>query len=59
MAPIYNNQRIVTHGGGAGGISTSWSLYLDMDWTAIILSNYDLQSIEPIIALERSLITGA
>ncbi|WP_220449221.1 serine hydrolase domain-containing protein [Nonomuraea mesophila] len=59
VAPIYNNQRIITHGGGAGGISTSWSLYLDMDWTAIILSNYDLQSIEPIIALERSLITGA
>ncbi|WP_433515451.1 serine hydrolase domain-containing protein [Nonomuraea sp. CA-143628] len=59
VAPIYNNQRIITHGGGAGGISTSWSFYLDMDWTAIVLSNYDLQSIEPIIALERSLVTGA
>ncbi|MDF2705063.1 MAG: serine hydrolase [Nonomuraea muscovyensis] len=59
VASIYNSQRIITHGGGAGGISTSWSVYLDMDWTAVILSNYDLQSIEPIIALERRLITGA
>ncbi|MGN9844532.1 serine hydrolase domain-containing protein [Nonomuraea sp. H19] len=59
VAATYNNQRIITHGGGAGGISTSWSVYLDMDWTAVILSNYDLQSIEPIIALERRLITGA
>ncbi|MEV0390913.1 serine hydrolase domain-containing protein [Nonomuraea sp. NPDC050643] len=59
VAPTFNNQRIITHGGGAGGISTSWSLYLDTDWTAIILSNYDLQSIEPIIDLERRLITGA
>ncbi|WP_043623732.1 serine hydrolase domain-containing protein [Nonomuraea candida] len=59
VAPLYNNQRIITHGGGAGGISTSWSIYLDLDWTAVILSNYDLRSIEPIIALERKLITGA
>ncbi|MEV4363328.1 serine hydrolase domain-containing protein [Nonomuraea sp. NPDC049625] len=59
VAATYNNQRIITHGGGAGGISTSWSIYLDMDWTAVILSNYDLQSIEPIIDLERRLITGA
>lgn len=29
----------------------SWSLYLDMNWTAVILRNYDLQSIEPIIDL--------
>ncbi|MEU6721463.1 serine hydrolase domain-containing protein [Nonomuraea sp. NPDC046802] len=59
VAPTFNNQRIITHGGGAGGISTSWSLYLDMDWTAVILSNYDLQSIEPLIDMERRLITGA
>ncbi|MET7337860.1 serine hydrolase domain-containing protein [Nonomuraea sp. NPDC005650] len=59
VAPTFNNQRIITHGGGAGGISTSWSFYLDMDWTAVILSNYDLQSIEPVIDLERRLITGA
>ncbi|WP_285779196.1 serine hydrolase domain-containing protein [Microtetraspora sp. NBRC 13810] len=59
VAATYDNQRIVTHGGGAGGISTSWSVYLDLDWTAVILSNYDLQSIEPIIDLERRLITGA
>ncbi|MEU8364217.1 serine hydrolase domain-containing protein [Nonomuraea sp. NPDC048882] len=59
IAPTFNGQRIITHGGGAGGISTSWSLYLDLDWTAVILSNYDLRSIEPVIDLERRLITGA
>ncbi|GAA0911819.1 serine hydrolase domain-containing protein [Nonomuraea longicatena] len=59
VATVYNNQRIITHGGGAGGISTSWSLYLDMDWTAVVLCNYDLQNLGPIIDLERRLITGA
>ncbi|GAA3659297.1 serine hydrolase domain-containing protein [Nonomuraea antimicrobica] len=59
VAPIYNNQRLITHGGGAGGISTSWSFYIDMDWAAIVLCNYDLQNLMPIIELERRLITGA
>lgn len=59
VAALYNNQRLITHGGGAGGISTSWSIYLDTDWTAVILSNYDLRSIEPIIDMERRLITRA
>ncbi|MEV5896429.1 serine hydrolase domain-containing protein [Nonomuraea fuscirosea] len=59
VAPTFNGRRIITHGGGAGGISTSWSLYLDLDWTAVILGNYDLRSIEPVIDLERRLITGA
>jgi CubicO group peptidase (beta-lactamase class C family) len=57
VAPIYNGRRLITHGGGAGGVSTNWSVYLDMDWVAVVLCNYDLESIEPIIALERRLIT--
>ncbi|GAA2580384.1 serine hydrolase domain-containing protein [Actinomadura fulvescens] len=55
---LYDGERVITHGGGAGGISTNWSVYLDLDWSATILCNYDLRSIEPIIALERRLVTA-
>jgi CubicO group peptidase (beta-lactamase class C family) len=58
VASTYGGQRVISHGGGAGGISTSWSFYLDLDWTAVVLCNYDLQDIRPIIDLERRLIVG-
>jgi CubicO group peptidase (beta-lactamase class C family) len=55
---IYNDQRYISHGGGIAGGSTNWSIYLDIDWVAVILCNYDL-AIEPIIAQERTRITAA
>ncbi|MFI7704132.1 serine hydrolase domain-containing protein [Nonomuraea sp. NPDC049480] len=54
---IYNGRRYISHGGGIAGGSTNWSVYLDIDWVAVILCNYDLE-IEPIIAQERSRITA-
>ncbi|SPL89683.1 beta-lactamase [[Actinomadura] parvosata subsp. kistnae] len=56
-ASIYNDQRYISHGGGIAGGATNWSIYLDLDWVAVILCNYDLQ-IEPIIAAERTRITA-
>ncbi|GAA4937705.1 CubicO group peptidase (beta-lactamase class C family) [Nonomuraea thailandensis] len=56
-ASIYNDRRYVSHGGGIAGGSTNWSIYLDLDWVAVVLCNYDLQ-IEPIIEAERSRITA-
>jgi CubicO group peptidase (beta-lactamase class C family) len=56
-ASIFNDRRYISHGGGIAGGSTNWSIYLDIDWVAVVLCNYDLQ-IEPIIEAERSRITA-
>ncbi|MFI7637345.1 serine hydrolase domain-containing protein [Nonomuraea sp. NPDC049400] len=55
---IYNDQRYISHGGGISGGSTNWSIYLDIDWTAIVLCNYDID-VEAIIAKERKAITDS
>ncbi|SEF93402.1 CubicO group peptidase, beta-lactamase class C family [Nonomuraea solani] len=57
IASIYNDRRFIAHGGGIAGGSTNWSIYLDLDWVAVVLCNYDLD-IEPIINHERRLITA-
>ncbi|TYB50637.1 beta-lactamase family protein [Nonomuraea sp. PA05] len=56
-ASTFNDRRYISHGGGIAGGSTNWSIYLDLDWVAVVLCNYDLQ-IEPIIEQERSRITA-
>ncbi|UBU18129.1 serine hydrolase domain-containing protein [Nonomuraea gerenzanensis] len=56
-ASTYNDQRYISHGGGIAGGSTNWSIYLDLDWVAVVLCNHDLP-IEPIIEQERSRITA-
>ncbi|MFI6299696.1 serine hydrolase domain-containing protein [Nonomuraea sp. NPDC050790] len=58
IASIYNNQRVITHGGGIAGGSTSWSIYLDTEWTAVLLANYDLPDTQKIIDREREAIAG-
>jgi CubicO group peptidase (beta-lactamase class C family) len=57
-APIVNNHRLFTHGGGAAGESTNWTIYRDLDWCGVILSNYDQIDLAAIIDRERTLITG-
>ncbi|MGA6167639.1 serine hydrolase domain-containing protein [Amycolatopsis magusensis] len=57
IAALYRGQRVLGHGGGIAGGSTNWSIYLDRDWTAVILCNYDLD-VEAIIAQEREAILG-
>ncbi|MFI6533071.1 serine hydrolase domain-containing protein [Nonomuraea sp. NPDC050547] len=58
IAPIFNNQRLITHGGGIAGGSTNWSVYLDTEWTAVVLCNYDLRDLQQIIEQEREAIAG-
>lgn len=58
---MYNRHWLAQHGGGllAGG-STNWTIYRDLEWTTVILSNYagiDLQN--TILAKERAIIAGA
>ncbi|MBN6039368.1 serine hydrolase [Amycolatopsis sp. 195334CR] len=57
VAGLYRKQRVLGHGGGIAGGSTNWSIYLDRDWTGVVLCNYDLD-VEAIIAEEREAVLG-
>jgi len=57
-APIVNNHRLLTHGGGAAGESTNWTIYRDQDWCGVILSNYDQIDLTAMINQERKPIVG-
>ncbi|AXB43021.1 serine hydrolase domain-containing protein [Amycolatopsis albispora] len=57
VAALYRGQRVIGHGGGIAGGSTNWSIYLDRDWTGVILCNYDLD-VEAIITEEREAVLG-
>lgn len=54
---IDNNQRIVTVGGGNTGETTFIDIYPDLDWDAVVLSNYDHINLSGIVSGERQPIT--
>jgi CubicO group peptidase (beta-lactamase class C family) len=56
LAAIVNNQRVLLHGGGSPGESTNISIYPDLDWVAVVLSNYDFD-MSPVLRLQDKLIT--
>lgn len=58
-APIVNNHLLLTHGGGAAGESTNWTIYRDLDWCGVILANYDQIDLTTIINQERTPLCGA
>ncbi|MFJ6572645.1 serine hydrolase domain-containing protein [Streptomyces sp. NPDC091292] len=57
-APVVNNHQLLTHGGGAAGESTNWTIYRDLDWCGTILSNYDQIDLTAIIDRERAPLCG-
>jgi CubicO group peptidase (beta-lactamase class C family) len=56
--PVINNHWLFGHGGGAAGESTNWTIYRDLDWCGVILSNYDQIDLGAIIDRERNPIVG-
>jgi CubicO group peptidase (beta-lactamase class C family) len=63
QAAIFNNQRIVGGAGSAigpaiGGITTVLDMYPDLDWTVVILNNYDQVELAPLVRQVRHLIAG-
>jgi CubicO group peptidase (beta-lactamase class C family) len=52
-----NNERVFGHSGSGPGRATNLDIYPDLDWVAVVLSNYDTP-VSPIVQLERQLITG-
>lgn len=57
-APIVNNHPLLTHGGGAAGESTNWTIYRDLGWCGVILRYYDQIDLAAIIAEERTPFCG-
>ena len=56
---IVNGHRIFGHGGAApvpGGIATDLSIYPDLDWVSVVLSNYYIDTI-PYLELVDQLLT--
>ncbi|HCT77226.1 MAG TPA: serine hydrolase [Micromonosporaceae bacterium] len=58
IALMVNNQWTLGHGGGSPGVSTTIDMYPDNRWVVVILSNYDMGTVQPIAGLARRLITG-
>jgi CubicO group peptidase (beta-lactamase class C family) len=56
---IVTNHRVFGHGGAApepGGIATDLSIYADLDWVAVLLSNYYVNTL-PYLELEDQILT--
>jgi CubicO group peptidase (beta-lactamase class C family) len=55
---IVSNQTVFGHTGGAAGETTDIDIYPDLDWVAVILSNYDISNqVASLIQLQDQLIT--
>ena len=57
---IVSSHRIFGHGGASpvpGGIATDLSIYADLDWVAVLLSNYYVNTL-PYLELEDQILTG-
>lgn len=52
-----NGQLIAFHDGGASGISTEFDLYREIDYTIIVLSNYDHPAARPVVKKAQELIS--
>lgn len=53
---VIDGQRIVGHGGAAPGVSGKFDTYPELGYTVVILSNYDLPAIMPVVKRTRELI---
>jgi D-alanyl-D-alanine carboxypeptidase len=51
-----NGKRIVGHGGAGLGIAGKLEMYPELSYTVVILSNYDLPAIMPVVMKTRELI---
>lgn len=61
VGPVHlrDGQWVFNRGGGSGGISASWTIYLDSGWAGVVLSNYDdLQEFGEILQRQDQAITG-
>lgn len=53
---IVGGRHVIGHSGSSAGAANNLDTYPELDWTAVILGNYDT-SIAPIVEMERQIIT--
>lgn len=54
---LYQGKRIVGHGGDFPGVNTRFQIYVGLDYTAVILSNYDHPAAQRVAAKLQEMIT--
>ncbi len=54
---VINGKRIVGHGGTSLGVAGKFEMYPELGYTVVVLSNYELPAIMPVVAKTRELIT--
>ncbi|TDD95017.1 serine hydrolase domain-containing protein [Jiangella asiatica] len=57
MHDVFGRRHIFTRSGGGPGRATRLDDFQDLDWVAVVLSNYDDKSIDAIVTREREIIT--
>ncbi|MCF6472484.1 beta-lactamase family protein [Nonomuraea sp. MG754425] len=55
---VDGRQWVSGRGGGSGGVSANWNIYLDADWVGVVLSNYDDLEFTEILRQEQQAVTG-
>jgi CubicO group peptidase (beta-lactamase class C family) len=53
---VVGNELVFGHSGSGAGRATNFDIYPELDWVAVILSNYDTP-VAPIVQLERQLVS--
>jgi CubicO group peptidase (beta-lactamase class C family) len=53
---VINGRRIVGHGGTSLGVAGKFEMYPELGYTVVVLSNYELPAIMPVVAKTRELI---
>jgi CubicO group peptidase (beta-lactamase class C family) len=53
---VVSGKRIVGHGGAGPGVAAKFDMYPELGYTVVILSNYELPAIMPVIMKTRGLI---
>jgi CubicO group peptidase (beta-lactamase class C family) len=57
MHDVFGGRDILTRSGGGPGRATRLDDFQNLDWVAVVLSNYDNKSIDAIVTRERQIIT--
>jgi CubicO group peptidase (beta-lactamase class C family) len=57
LALLIDNQWVHLHNGGSRGEGAYVEMYPGSDWVSVILGNYDPQTVAPVAAMARKLIT--
>ena len=55
---VDGRQWVFGRGGGGGGISANWNIYLDSGWVGVVLGNYDDIPLGEILQRETQAVTG-